>query len=363
PLTAVLGYIDLLDQQIRDPIQRKWVATIRRSGWSLLRLLSDIVDFARIDAGEIRLEFGVLDPVGKVHSILDLFRPTMDEKGLRAEVQVATGVPRAVIGDAARMRQVLSNLIGNAVKFTRDGTIGVAIAAEPADADGQVRLSFTVTDSGVGIAPENLPTLFDRFSQADSSSTRPYGGAGLGLAIARGLARRMGGEVTAESAGLGHGARFRLVLPVRSATRAAAAPAEGAPGRTRARGTVLVIEDDPVNQELLAEMVRILGFTAEVAGTGELGVEAAAGRPDLAALLVDVNLPGMNGLDAIRHIRALASPAARAPILCVSALASDSDRATALAAGADAYLTKPVRLADLRQAMERETARRRPPEA
>jgi light-regulated signal transduction histidine kinase (bacteriophytochrome)/CheY-like chemotaxis protein len=357
PLTAVLGYIDLLDQQLRDPTQRKWVATIRRSGWSLLRLLSDVVDFARIDAGEIRLEFSVLDPVGKVHSIIDLYRPTMEEKGIRAEVQVAPGMPRAVIGDAARMRQVLGNLIGNAVKFTREGTIAIAVEAGPADADGQIDLTFSISDTGIGIAPENLGALFDRFSQADASSTRPFGGVGLGLAIARGLARRMGGDIRAESAGLGQGARFRLNLPVRSATRAAPA---GAPAvvRPRARGGLLIIEDDPVNQELLAEMTRILGFVPEVAGTGELGVETAAARPDLAALLVDVSLPGMNGLEAIRRIRALDSSVARAPILCVTALASEKDRAAALAAGADAYLTKPVRLADLRQALERETAGR-----
>ena len=357
PLTAVLGYIDLLDQQLRDPTQRKWIDTIRRSGWSLLRLLSDVVDFARIDAGEIRLEFGVLDPVGKAHSIIDLFRPTLDEKGVRAEVRVAPGVPRAVIGDAARMRQILSNLVGNAVKFTREGTIAIDIAAGPPDRDGQFELEFTVSDTGIGIAGENLDALFDRFSQADASSTRSFGGVGLGLAIARGLARRMGGEVEAESGGLGKGARFRLRLPVRSATRAATGPSLP-PARPRVRGRILIIEDDQVNQELLAEMTRILGFVPEIAGTGELGVEAAASMPGLAALLVDVSLPGMNGMEAIRRVRALAGPVAQVPVVCVTALASERDRTEALAAGADAYLTKPVRLADLRSTLERVTVER-----
>ncbi|BBK29610.1 PAS domain-containing protein [Stella humosa] len=356
PLTAVLGYIDLLDQQLRDPTQRKWIETIRRSGWSLLRILSDIVDFARIDAGEIRLEFGVLDPVGKVQSIVDLFRPTMDEKGVRAEVKVAAGVPRAVIGDAARLRQILGNLVGNAVKFTREGTITIAIAAGSMDGDGQIPLEFTVSDTGIGIAAENLGALFDRFSQADSSSTRSYGGVGLGLAIARGLAQRMGGTVEAESAGLGHGACFRLRLPVRSATRATGTPPGPATPRPSARGRVLIIEDDQVNQELLAEMTRILGFVPQIAATGEQGVEAAAGDAGLMALLVDVSLPGIDGLEAIRRIRALDSAVARVPIICVTALASERDRTEALAAGADDYLTKPVRLADLRSTLERAAA-------
>ncbi|BBK35072.1 hypothetical protein STAQ_01500 [Allostella sp. ATCC 35155] len=357
PLTAVLGYIDLLDQQIRDPTQRKWISTVRRSGWSLLRLLSDIVDFARIDAGEVRLEFGVFDPVAKVHSIIDLFRPTMDQKGIAAEVRVAAGMPRAVVGDQARIRQVLSNLIGNAVKFTREGRITVDIEASAPDPAGQIAMSISVADTGVGIAAKDLGRLFDRFSQADTSSTRPFGGAGLGLAIARGLARRMGGDVTAHSAGPGQGARFRLDLPVRSVARAAP-PSPPAAAGTRQHGSVLIIEDDPVNQELLAEMVRVLGFTAELAGTGEQGVAAAAARPDLTALLVDVNLPGINGLEAIRRIRALDPPVSGAPILCITALASDRDRVAALAAGADAYLSKPLRLAELRQTLEREIARR-----
>ena len=212
-------------------------------------------------------------------------------------------------------------------------------------------------DDGPGIRPDALPRLFDRFSQADTSSTRPFGGAGLGLAIARGLARRMGGDVSAQSAGPGQGARFRLDLPVRSVARAAAPSAPAAAG-TRQHGSVLIIEDDPVNQELLAEMVRVLGFTAELAGTGEQGVAAAAARPDLTALLVDVNLPGINGLEAIRRIRALDPPVSGAPILCITALASDRDRVAALAAGADAYLSKPLRLAELRQTLEREIARR-----
>ncbi len=360
PLTAVLGYIDLLDQQLRDPTQRKWIATIRRSGWSLLRLLSDVVDFARIDAGEIRLEYGVLDPVGKVNSIVDLFRPTMDEKGIQAEVRVAAGVPRAVVGDAARLRQILGNLVGNSVKFTREGTITIDVSAGAMDRDGQIALEFAIRDTGIGIAAENLPQLFDRFSQADASSTRHFGGVGLGLAIARGLARRMGGDVVAESAGLGHGSVFRLRLPVRSATRQPSGAGQPVAARPGLRGTVLIIEDDVVNQELLAEMARILGFMPEIAGTGEIGVEAAAGRPDLSALLVDVSLPGMDGMEAIRRIRALDSPVARVPIVCVTALASEKDRVDALAAGADAYLTKPVRLADLRATLERATEGNRP---
>ncbi|MCC7272050.1 MAG: response regulator [Alphaproteobacteria bacterium] len=357
PLTAVLGYIDLLDQQLRDPVQRKWIATIRRSGWSLLRLLSDIVDFARMDAGEIRLEYGVFDPVAKANSIVDLFRPTMDEKGIRAEVRIGPGVPRAVVGDAARARQILGNLVGNAVKFTREGAITIDVTAQRTDREGQIELEFAITDTGVGIAPAKLAELFERFSQADASSTRHYGGVGLGLAIARGLARRMGGDVVAESAGIGCGAVFRLRLPVRTATRAAGTTAPVARPRPGTRGAVLIIEDDPVNQELLAEMMRILGFMPEIAGDGETAVELATARDDFSAILVDVSLPGMDGMEATRRIRALDGRTAGCPIICVTALASEKDRSDALAAGADAYLTKPVRLADLRATLERATSR------
>ncbi|MGE0714352.1 MAG: ATP-binding protein, partial [Alphaproteobacteria bacterium] len=355
PLTAVLGYIDLLDQQLRDPVQRKWIATIRRSGWSLLRLLSDLVDFARMDADDIRLEYAVFDPVGKANSLLDLYRPTMDEKGIRGEVRVAAGVPRAVVGDPARARQILGNLVGNAVKFTREGTITIDIDARPTDREGQMELEFAIADTGIGIAPEKLPELFERFSQIDAGITRQFGGVGLGLAIARGLARRMGGDIVAESQGVGRGAVFRLRLPVRTAARATGPAAVAAPAVPGQRGAILIIEDDPVNQELLAEMTRILGFAPEVAGNGEIGVERAAARGDLAAILVDVSLPGMDGKEATRRIRRLSGPSARLPIVCVTALASDRDRSEALEAGADAYLTKPVRLAELRSVLEQAT--------
>lgn len=265
-------------------------------------------------------------------------------------------MPRAVVGDQARIRQVLSNLIGNAVKFTREGRITVDIEASAPDPAGQIAMSISVADTGVGIAAKDLGRLFDRFSQADTSSTRPFGGAGLGLAIARGLARRMGGDVTAHSAGPGQGARFRLDLPVRSVARAAPVTAGRrghAPARQRADHRGRSREPGTAGRDgARARLHRRAGRH------GRAGVAAAAARPDLTALLVDVNLPGINGLEAIRRIRALDPPVSGAPILCITALASDRDRVAALAAGADAYLSKPLRLAELRQTLEREIARR-----
>ena len=353
PLTALLGYIDLLDQQIIDPTQRRWIETMRRSGWSLLRILSDVIDFARIEAGELRLEETMFDPVAKAHSILDLFRPTIDEKRLGAAVRVGPEVPRAVLGDAARVRQILSNLVGNAVKFTPSGAITIEIAAHRVGTPGAVDLEIVVADTGIGFAPDRLPHLFERFARIDR---RLYGGVGLGLAISRRLARGMGGDLVAESAGEGKGARLQLRLPVRLAARVEPeAPAAAMPSRG-ARGRVLVIEDDRVNQELLAEMARILGFDPEIAGDGETGIRLATGADRYAALLVDVTLPGIDGLEATRRIRASRTPASAVPIVCITALASDRNRDDAMASGADAYLTKPVRLADLRAILDQLTA-------
>ncbi|MGE0726118.1 MAG: ATP-binding protein, partial [Alphaproteobacteria bacterium] len=353
PLTALLGYIDLLDQQIIDPTQRRWIETMRRSGWSLLRILSDVVDFARIEAGELRLEETMFDPVAKAHSIVDLFRPTIDEKRLAAEIRVAPEVPRAVLGDAARIRQILSNLVGNAVKFTHAGGIAIDIAARPLAGHDRVELEFMVSDTGIGIPRDRLNNLFERFARVDR---RQYGGVGLGLAISRRLAREMGGELTAESGGEGRGTRLRLRLPVPLAARSEPEPPASPTAPGRDRGRILVIEDDRVNQELLAEMARILGFEPEIAGDGESGIARAADGAPIAAMLVDVTLPGIDGLEATRRIRSSGTAAASVPIVCITALASDKDRDDALAAGADAYLTKPVRLADLRSALDRLTA-------
>ena len=355
PLNGILGVAELLADIAHEPEQARFVAVIRQSGQHLLDLLNDILDFSKIDQQGIELESLPFDPAQVLRGAVEMVASRAAEQGLDLECHLDPGLPIRVMGDAYRLRQVLLNLLGNAVKFTRAGRIEARLAATPAP--GGWNLSFAVTDTGIGIAPEMLPQLFQEFTQMDGSITRRFGGSGLGLAISRRLVQAMGGTIAVESTP-GRGSAFSFTI------RAAEAPAElvGQPEGhgaeaviARHRPTVLLAEDNRVNRLVATRMAERLGCRVAAVADGRAAVAAVQeGGYDL--VLMDVMMPEMDGLAATRAIRALPGPEARIPIIGLSANAFRSDEAEALAAGMDGFVTKPVTLHQLAEAMARTIA-------
>ena len=383
PLNGILGYADLLlhESAIQDEDRRR-LELIHSSGAALLTVVNDILDFSKIEAGEL-----TLDPVGFplvaiVDSTVSIVRGSALRSGLRIDAQIDPALPSVVVGDPGRLRQVLLNLLNNAVKFTPDGSVTVTVQREgegvaPDGGPGDV-VRFAVTDTGIGIAPAQQERLFKRFSQVDGSISRRFGGTGLGLAISRHLVTLMGGEIGLESReGEGSTFWFRLVLPRSTeaidALRLGTAPSPPPPAKA-ARVVpagpplrLLLVEDVPLNQELACAVLESQGYTVEVAGDGgeaiaAVGLSVAEGRPyDL--VLMDVQMPGVDGLTATRRIRALAPPACDVPIVAMTANVLPDQVAELREAGMDDHVGKPFRRADLFATISRWTApgARRPP--
>jgi PAS domain S-box-containing protein len=479
PMNGVLGMAELLLSSSLTPEQRENAETIRRSGDALLRIIDDVLDVSKIEAGKLTLELARIDLDEAVDDVVELLAEKARARNVRVVAILAADVPQYVTGDVTRVRQILVNLVGNAVKFTENGDITVRVqlvSREP----GHLLLRFDVKDTGIGVAPDIMPLLFEPFVQADSSTTRRFGGTGLGLTISKRLAEQMGGAIGVESR-TGQGSTFwftvrlavaeapadppplrgmrTLVLadhvPTREAlaarlvrlgataeaggadvmphadrgrydavivedgTRAAAAisglsadggratpilfrhaamaqePSDGLrdslgsavevitgiksahiaravspalgllpdlsldPARTAPQTTgshfvtarILVVEDNRTNQRVAQKMLEGLGYTADLQGNGQLGVDAHAARPyDL--VLMDCQMPVMDGYEASRAIRALTGEARTVPIIALTANALEGDRERCLAAGMDDYLTKPLKRERLRTALE-----------
>ncbi|MCK6391679.1 MAG: ATP-binding protein, partial [Azonexus sp.] len=270
PMNGILGMAELLSMSALNDEQQAQVGVIRKSGDVLLALINDILDLSKIEAGKLALEARAFPLYEEIQGVLALYRPLTEEKSLRLSLDASVAnLPPLVVGDSVRLRQILSNLLSNALKFTATGEIVLTLTHE-ALKGGLVRLNFAVRDSGIGIPPERLDRLFKPFSQVDSSTTREYGGTGLGLAICARLARAMGGEMAVEStAGVGSTFRFHVVLPVAAITAQSAGTAAHGPvpdGVADLR--VLVVDDNPVNRALALAMLKKLGIRAEVAENG-----------------------------------------------------------------------------------------------
>jgi CheY-like chemotaxis protein len=477
PLNGVLGMNKLLLGTPLNAQQRLYAETIRASGKALLSLINDVLDLTRIEAGRMELELVTFDPARLLREVMAVMSARAAEKKLRCQLHLGPGLPAALLGDSSRLGQVLYNLIGNAVKFTERGSVSVSLVQRRI-ADGRAELEFAVVDTGIGIAADVLPRLFERFTQGDSSTSRRYGGSGLGLAISHEIVAMMGGRITVDSTA-GRGSRFcvQLALPLTatpmtlaagaqispsadvddppSAPPAAASLAPGVPGAPgvsavpavsnrpvvpvasaapapfAAPGTdpgdthegdtlpgelfgvddlsssplqtgntdsapglldstlpgellgvggataedlmldtrsglplelaqglrVLVAEDDIVNQMVVRAVLENLGHSCDVVGSGdEVVAQVQVGGYDL--VLMDIQMPGMDGVDAARVIRALPGPQAQIPIVALTANAMIEDRATYLAAGMDDYVSKPVSAKRLARALTRAVAAR-----
>ncbi|HEU0203073.1 MAG TPA: AAA family ATPase [Burkholderiaceae bacterium] len=347
PLNAIIGYAQLLQMSRGfDARQLDWLATIEDSGEHLLALISDILDLSRIEARRLELYPAAVDLRDLLRNVADVIRLRADQKELVFVFDLAPGLPRNVVLDEKRLRQVLLNLLGNAVKFTDAGSVTLRARAELlGDGGKQARICIDVQDTGVGMTPEDQQKIFEPFEQVGERRRRA-GGTGLGLAISRALVHLMGAELCVDSAP-GRGSRFwfELSVPLASTGVSPAAAERPITGYAGPRRHVLVADDVPTNRALVADVLSNLGFETTQAADGAEAVAAAqAVRPDLAVL--DLAMPVMSGVEAIRRLRSL--PALRSvPIVVVSANPSEASKNECLAAGADAFLTKPIQVDEL----------------
>ena len=347
PLNAVLGFTDLLLLTNLDAQQREYVRTAHNSGQLLRNLVNDILDFSALDTMKVKLERRCFELRDVVDETLRMFAPEAGSRGLALTSELGQEVPEYVLGDETRVRQVLVNLVGNAVKFTETG--GVRIVVRGSAQDGSM-IEFRVSDSGIGIPADQQEKLFQPFTQGDASTTRRFGGTGLGLAICRLLMDRMGGEISVDSV-LGKGSTFVVRVPLEATDApdgARLAPADR-PAVSSLR--VLVADDDVVNQTVVAQMLRRFGIEADVVSDGNRAVEAAT-TGDYDTVLMDVHMPGMDGVEATAHIRA-AMGEASPRIIAVTASALEGDRERLLGNGMDDYVSKPLQMTALGEALER----------
>jgi TMAO reductase system sensor TorS len=348
PMNGVLGMTRLLlmDETLGAG-QREKLEVIQDSGEALLAILNDILDFSKLEAGRVELVAADYHVPRVVASTVELLASRAREKGLDLSVEVAPDVPTSVMGDAGRLRQVLLNLVGNAIKFTHSGSVQVAARRMPPGEGttdpppGQVVLHFSVNDTGIGIADDALPRLFQSFAQADASISRRYGGTGLGLAICRELVTLMGGHIGVDSTP-GQGSRFWFEIAVAPASQARPTPAIRAPaGAGRTALNILLAEDNLVNRKVAIGILERRGHTVAVAVDGYEALEAVR-RQRFDVVLMDMQMPGMDGMEATRAIRQLEGAAGRVPIVALTANAMPGDDLRCLAAGMNGYTRKPI---------------------
>jgi PAS domain S-box-containing protein len=340
PLNGVIGLNDLLLRTDLDAHQRQLAEAMQGAGHNLLALISDVLDFSRIEAGGLELEAVAFQPAVAVRGTVELFAPMADAKGVRLDLEIDESVPSRLEGDPSRFGQVVSNVVANAVKFTHEGSVHVRVSATTSGRDTTLRVD--VRDTGIGMSPEQLGRVFQPFRQADASTTRTFGGTGLGLAIAHRLATALGGEIGVESTP-GEGSAFWVTgqfripeAPARVVPRASAAGDQAGNG-----GHVLVVEDNEVNQLVAVGMLEVLGYTSEVAADGAAAAaRAAGGRFD--AVLMDLQMPRLDGFAATRLIRQAEPPGVRIPIVALTASATPGEQERCLEAGMTGFLSKPV---------------------
>jgi signal transduction histidine kinase/CheY-like chemotaxis protein len=369
PLTAILGYAELLlDRHGVSDTERDSIATIRRNGEHLLALLSDVLDVSRIEAGKLRLERRRCAPVAIVEEAIAMVRGRAEDKGLALEVELATELPARIETDAVRLRQILVNLLGNAVKFTERGGVRLSVRAE---ARPTPRLVFEIADSGIGIPAEYRRHLYEPFSQADTSSTRRFGGVGLGLSITRRLVEHLGGEIGCQSEA-GRGTTFSFWIeagPTRDGS-VPEAPSGDAAARTAAAaaplrsGRVLLAEDSADSQLLLSTILRRAGYAVEIAADGERAVAdvlaaQAAGEP-FAVVLMDMQMPALDGYEATARLRRAGYAGS---IVALTAHAMTGDREKCIHAGCDDFATKPILREGLLELVARHVRKAQPAKA
>jgi signal transduction histidine kinase/CheY-like chemotaxis protein len=352
PMNGVLGMAQVLKRDERDPKQLGRLETLMESGEYLLSILNDILDVSKIDAGHMKLVTGVEDLQLFLDRLVGFWGGRAQEKGVDLHLTVVGKLPDFVVVDALRLRQVLFNLVGNALKFTETGAVELIAESTPM-ADNRAAVHLAVRDTGPGIAASYLPSLFDRFSQAEDFAVRKVGGTGLGLAIAKQLTELMGGRIWVESV-LGKGATFHVDIPLALAARGAAAtPITPAPEPSdRAPLQVLAVDDNAVNLLVLDQLLSAFGHAVTKVSSGAEALALLATQPfDL--VLMDIQMPDMSGTEALQRLRGAAGPNRRVPAIALTADVTSGGRERYLALGFTDHATKPIKLEDLMEAVQR----------
>jgi PAS domain S-box-containing protein len=364
PMNGVMGMTELLLRSQLPAEPRRFAENIWTSATSLLRIIDDILDFSKIESGKLELEAIDFSPLELAEGVLESMRTIADERGLGLSMVFDPDVPDTVVSDPTRLRQVLVNLLGNALKFTLDGSVTLQASADRTAHERTV-LQFRVTDTGIGMPSELKDKIFEDFIQADGSTTRQYGGTGLGLAISKRLVELMGGSIWVESE-CGHGSTFYFTICAGVPTKRVSTGKDGAPPipmedfQHDCKGlNVLVAEDNPVNQDLVLTMLESLGCHATIVDTGRCAVdEALEGKFDV--VLMDCQMPVMDGLEATAAIRreegrraATGTRAGAIPIIALTANAMDRDRKRCLAAGMNVHLSKPFTIKQIAEALSK----------
>jgi signal transduction histidine kinase/ActR/RegA family two-component response regulator len=354
PMNGIIGMTDLLKQTSLDTKQKDFVKTIQHSASSLLNLINDILDFSKIEAGQIDIEEVDFDLHKATFEILDILKYKIKEKNLYQKTLIAPNVPQWVKGDKYRFKQILTNLFNNAVKFTKEGGITVSVFLQDQTLD-HTKVRFEVVDTGIGISPSNLKKLFQSFSQVDSSTTRLYGGTGLGLVISKNLSKLLGGEMGVESEE-GKGSKFWFVINYKKSDHAVdrkeTIEVEEKPTKKILR--ILLAEDNPINQKVAQMHLEKLGHHVECAANGKIAFEMYT-KNDYDLIFMDIQMPEMDGIQATKRIREfekdiqLKNPIR---IVALTANAMKGDKEDCLAAGMNNYMSKPFKPAELHQIME-----------
>jgi signal transduction histidine kinase/CheY-like chemotaxis protein/ligand-binding sensor domain-containing protein len=355
PLTGVIGMADVVLQSELVPTQREHLGILRQSASGLLWILNDILDLSKVDLGRMELQLEIFDPRQCVDEAIQTLAASAQRKGIGLSSEWVTEVPERVLGDALRLRQILLNLLGNAVKFTDSGEVALRASCrrlEPHDECRAIELQFSVSDTGMGIPVSQQAQIFEAFRQADNSLTRRYGGTGLGLAICKQLAELMGGRIWVESEH-GRGSVFHVTLKMREASAEPAPPPAPAPEEASSGPRrILLVEDNAVNRRVIVGLLQKYGHTIEQVENGLEALDALAkGEYDL--VLMDVQMPVMDGLEATRRIRDMERRGApHVPVVGLTALAMKGDRERCLGAGMDECIHKPIELQSLLSAIE-----------
>lgn len=357
PMNGLIGMTDLAMEKAQDPVQKDYLEIVKRSGQSLLRVINDILDYSKIEAGKMELSEETLDLHKLLNDVSQLFTTSASQKGLLLKLTIGDEVPEYVVGDSIRLRQVLCNLVGNAIKFTDKGQVTLEVSCRPVDGV-RVSLQCRVKDTGPGIAEDMQGNLFEDFKQLGGSSVQPGAGTGLGLSISRHLVELMGGEIRLHSIP-GEGSVFSFEIPVvrSSGKDVAANEASDQVLEYDRHGHILVAEDDEISLSLMQLVLEKEGYevTSVVNGSKVLSVLE---QEEIDLVVLDINMPGMSGLEVASAIRSSEMPGKRIPIVAMSANAMQQDKERGYAAGMDAYLTKPIQVDEVNETLDRLLAAR-----
>ena len=345
PMGAIISMAELLQQTALDETQKKYASTLHQSARSLLTVLNDILDFSKLDAGRFELDTAPFDLHDLVQSVAQGLQARASERGLASGLDIGATCPRFVKGDATRIRQILTNLVDNALKFTSEGSVRLHVSAR--ETYSSFMLRFDVSDTGIGLDHEGQERLFEPYIQGGSTTATQYGGTGLGLSIAQRLVLLMGGEIGCESE-VGQGSMFWFAIAAERAESSQKAK-EAQPTR-RLQGHLLVVEDNAVNRMLIGAYLDEFGLTYEMVETGASAIMALASNSyDL--VLMDIMMPELDGVQTTQRCRLLHGPAAEVPIIALTAKAMKGDREKFLASGMNGYVSKPIRGRELHAAL------------